>query len=104
MNAHITKTALQDIVDAHRKPPHGAFEVVECIDDDERRLSLTWVCAVDLLPEGIDGTEPWDDWGGNAIVKAAGLADRPADSADDQDDKWYTSYTTWTFPLEAAAQ
>ena len=99
-------TELQAIIDAQPAPPHGSFEASDSIDDTETKLTLQWVCDKDKIPEEMYGDEPWRDWGGDAIIAAAGLPDSFDTGGDQYQDRYgdlvVSSWVTWAFPAELA--
>lgn len=50
-------------------------------------VQLVWKCEEDRLPE-MYGDEPWSEWGGAAILKAAGLREFDDSGIDGYNDKF----------------
>lgn len=77
----MTKTELiknlEAAINAAPAPAFGEWKV----HPREDSVLLVWTCDADRRPE-MYGDEPWADWGGNAIMEAAG-APSFADSGSD---------------------
>lgn len=51
----------------------GAWSVY--VGDEYEYVQLVWTCDAASAPADIYGDEPWSEWGGNAIMAAAGCPD-----------------------------
>jgi len=52
-------------------------------------VQLVWTCDEDATPE-MYGDEPWSEWGGNAIIAAAGMPEFDDSGCDGYQDKYGT--------------
>lgn len=83
------KAAVEDAA----TPPVGEWRVEDKGDD----IYLIWECAEADWPEDAYGDEPWTDWGGDAIIAAAGIGEHD-DAWTDVEDGVITNCACWSRP------
>lgn len=94
------KASLEKAVSEY-KCPVGTWSVSTTEEND--RLMLNWEGEEsDTAVEAMDSDEPWTQWGGYAIIRAAGLEEPCGGTSDAYQDKYgdnmVSQSVAWKFP------
>lgn len=78
------QTALESAIAKHANADFpGAWKV----EAGDGYVMLVWSCNEDKAPE-MWGDEPWSEWGGDAMVKYAGIGEPDDSGCDGYQDKY----------------
>lgn len=87
MKAAQAEAALETAIKRHESISEG-MPGSWSVETSEGSVMLVWSCeATDEATADMDGDEPWSEWGGNAIIKDAGMCDFDESGTDSYHDQ-----------------